>query len=380
MRIVHILRGKASPDTINGVNKVVHWMATYQARQGHKVEVWGLSASMTPPPHEREYNLRIFPMTRLRMTLGRELKAAMASLEPGTWVQFHSVFILEFPAISRQLRKRGFAYGVTPHGAYSPEVFKKNPWKKHIYFALREAKYLRGASLIQAIGETEIQNIQRIAPGVRVVLIPNAQESLPARTGAAPVNAERPLIGYCGRLATQQKGLDYLIEGFGTYKAKGGAGELWLIGDGEDRVQLERQATKSGAQTHIRFLGVKMGEERLDLIAGCDAFIHSSRWDVLPTSCLEAAALGKPLVVSRETNMAEYIERSEAGLVLDETSAAGVMRALERVQVLYGTNQLDQMGEKARLLMKKEFSWEEHASKFIAAAEEQIKSQSRIYH
>jgi hypothetical protein len=28
MRIIHSLLGKANPETLNGVNKVVHWMAT----------------------------------------------------------------------------------------------------------------------------------------------------------------------------------------------------------------------------------------------------------------------------------------------------------------------------------------------------------------
>lgn len=84
-------------------------------------------------------------------------------------------------------------------------------------------------------------------------------------------------------------------------------------------------------------------------------------------ACLEAAAMGKPLLVSRETNLAEYVERSGAGLVLDETSAAGVERALESVQRLYEGGQLQEMGEKARLLVETEFSWERNARSFVAA-------------
>ena len=95
-------------------------------------------------------------------------------------------------------------------------------------------------------------------------------------------------------------------------------------------------------------------------------------------ACLEAASLGKPLLVSQETNLAEYVEQSRAGLVLDETSAAGVARALERVDRLYENNQLLQMSKNALMLVEKEFSWDENASKFIAVAEEQIKSQSQV--
>lgn len=367
MRIVHIVVGKVNPDSLNGVSKVVHWMATSQLRQGRDVEVWGLTTSQTPSTRSREYRLRLFQRTRLRMTLGRDLKAALGSLEPGTWVHFHSVFAPEFPAIAQLLKRRGVAYSVTPHGGYTSGDLEKNRWKKRIYLAWREARYLRNAAWIQAIGASEIEDIRRITPGTRVVLIPNCQEPLPTCVSVAPANSEHPLIGYCGRLSTPQKGLDYLIDGFAAYKAQGGKGELWLIGDGGDRAKLENRAIQGGIQPSVRFLGEKHGEEKLRLMASVDAFIHSSRWEGLPMACLEAAALGTPLIVSRETNLSGYVERGEAGLVLNETSAAGVARALEQIQRLYEDNKLPRMGENARRLIETTFRWEENATSFVAA-------------
>jgi glycosyltransferase involved in cell wall biosynthesis len=349
------------------VNKIVHWMATSQVRLGHDVEVWGLAVSMTLPPHPREYDLRLFPMTTLRVTLSPEIKAAISELGPGTWVHFHCAYTLSLPAIALLLKKRGIAYGVTPHGLYASAGLRKSRWKKRLWIALREARYLRSAAWIQAIGVSEVQEILRIAPNARVVLIPNCQEPLPPRLCAVSAEVGRPLIGFCGQLNMQHKGLDLLIEGFAAYKEKGGAGELSLIGDGKDRARLERQAAKSAAASYVRFFGAKHGEEKFDLVASFDAFIHSSRWDVLPGACMEAAALGRPLLVSRETNLADYVEQSGAGLVLEETSAQGVARVLERVQRLYEAKQLEQMGENARALIEKEFRWEDNARSFVAA-------------
>jgi len=367
MRIVHILQGKANPESLNGVNKAVHWMATYQLRQGHDVEVWGLVSRMNLPPHSREYALRLFPVTQLRVTLGREIKAALRGLEPGTWVHFHSVFIPEYPTIAQLLKKRGLTYSISPHNGYTPGVFNKNPWKKRLYFILREAKYLRNAAWVHVLSETEARDVLRIAPKTRTVLISYGQELLTARADALSASAERPLIGFCGRLARHVKGLDYLLDGFLAYKAGGGSGDLWLIGDGEDRAELEKQVAESGVQSHVRFFGAKHGEEKLNLIAAFDVFIHCSRWEGLPTACLEAAALARPLLVSRETNLAGYVERSGAGLVLDETSAAGVEHALQIVQRLYEENRLQQMGDNSRLLADTEFRWENNASSFVAA-------------
>ncbi len=370
MRIVHIVVGRANPDSLNGVSKAVHWMATSQLRLGQGVEVWGIVHSEAP--RSRDYTLRQFPMTRLRVTLGRELKAAVSGLQPGTWVHFHSVFAPEFPAIAHQLSKHGIAYGITPHGGYTSGDLRKSRWKKRAYLAVREAQYVRNAAWIQAIGESEVEAIRRIAPAARVVLIPNCQEPIRLRVKAEIANSARPVFGYCGRLAAPQKGLDYLIDGFAAYKSAGGTGDLWLIGDGGDRAQLERQAVQRGVSGQVSFFGEKHGEEKLGLVASVDAFIHSSRWDGIPTACLEAAALQRPLLVSRETNLAEYVERSGSGLVLDETSAAGVARVLEHAQQLYEAGKLQQMGEKARALLEKEFRWEENARGFLKAVREAI--------
>jgi glycosyltransferase involved in cell wall biosynthesis len=366
MRIIHILQGKANPNTLNGVNRALHEAATYQARLGHAVEIWGLSASPSLPPHEREYTLRVFPMTRLRMTLSKELKAAIDQLDADTWVHFHSVFILEYPAIAARLKKRGMAYGITPHRGYAPGVLRKNPWRKRVYIALRERKYMRGAAWFQGIVKNESQDIRAIAPQARVVLIPSGQELLSAQPATLADPVERPLIGFCGRIDQHVKGLDYLLDGFAAFKAKGGKGELWLIGDGADRALVEARAAKLGAP-QVQFLGARLGEEKLGLIAGLDIFVLSSRWEGLPMGCLEAASLSVPLFVSRGTNLAEYVEESNAGVVLEENTAAGIERALDRIQQLYESRQLKPMGENARQLVQREFSWEENARGFVAA-------------
>jgi glycosyltransferase involved in cell wall biosynthesis len=368
VRIVHILFGKVNPDTLNGVSKLGHWMATYQYRLGHDVEVWGLARTMTLTPRPREYKMRLFPITRLRVTLGSEIKAALDQLEPGTWVHFHSVFCIEFSSIARALRNRGIHYGVTPHGGYSRGVMKKNPYEKRFYVALRERRYLAGASWVQATGLGEINDILAIAPIANVSLIVNGQETDLLKGIEVPqMDSKPPVIGYCGRLSIYQKGLDYLLPGFSAYKSKGGSGQLWLIGDDVDRPAVERMAAEGGFQNDVRFFGAMNGTAKLEVIANFDMFIHSSRWEGLPTACLEAASLGKPLLVSRETNLADYVERSGAGLVLDETSAAGVERVLARAHQLYDDNQLWEMGKKARALIEREFNWEENARNFVAA-------------
>lgn len=376
MRIVHIVVGKVNPESMNGVSRAVHAMATWQHRQGHCVEVWGLADSTDLTPRPREYTMRVFKRSRLRFGLNRALQSSVDQLATDDWMQFHSGFTPEFVTISRQLRRRGISYGITPHGGYAGGVFSKNPLKKKIYFALFESSFLEGARWVHTAGESEVEDLRRLVPQMRTVTIPLGQEPIPVPdplpefTAGLPERPQRPLIGYCGRLTMHVKGLDLLIRGFSAYKARGGKGDLWMIGDGEDRAALEAMAAQGGASHHIKFFGARFGQEKFDLVAGVDAFIHTSRWESMSLSCLEAAAMGRPLVLSPDINLAAYVKQSNAGLLLDETSAAGVERALERVQELYAEEKLRELGENGRRLIEREFSWEESATRFLAAVQE----------
>ena len=58
-RIIHILPGKANPNTQNGVNKVVDALATEQTRLGLNVCVMGV-ASNTEKRHNPIYGYQLF--------------------------------------------------------------------------------------------------------------------------------------------------------------------------------------------------------------------------------------------------------------------------------------------------------------------------------
>lgn len=331
MKVIHLLLGKANPNTMNGVNKVVHHLATEQHRAGHEVEVWGLTRTWRESPeHQREYSLRLFPTTKSRFLLAPTFVSSLRSLVAGTWVQFHSVFIPEFAAVSRILNARGIAYGVTPHGGYSHHVLAKDRLKKASYVAVVERGVHRRAKLLHAIGASEVQDIHRIVPDAPVVLVANGQELLEVDTLQPRDNVaeERPIFAFCGRLASEHKGLDLLLEGFSEYLRTSGSGTLWLIGDGSDRGALEGLASRLGINRRVVFHGPRFGNEKLGVLASSDAFMHTSRWDGVPTAVLEAAAVGLPLLVSRETNLADAVEEFEAGSVLTENTPREIAAAM----------------------------------------------------
>jgi glycosyltransferase involved in cell wall biosynthesis len=369
MRIVHILLGKANPDSMNGVNKVVHHVATEQRRSGHDSQVWGLSSSWrTPARHAHEYPLRLYPVTRLRFTLAPGLARDLAGLGAGSWVHLHSVFIPEFRAVSASLRRHGLPFGVTPHGGYAPQIFARRPFVKGAYFRLVEATILRRAALVHAIGATEVEDLHRLVPGINVVLVPNGQQPLELDgIEPAPTPDGRPIVSYCGRLTIDHKGLDLLVAGFAEYVRAGGHGTLWLIGDGPDRGALRSAVAALGIADRVVFHGAHFGGAKMRLLVASDVFIHTSRWDVVPTAVLEAAALGLPLIVSRETNLGDAVEGSGAGTVLPVTTPEAIARALHDFEAAAHSGRSGAMGQRARRMVDVEFSWSRIADSLVDA-------------
>src|SRR5271155_4876260 len=188
MRFVHILIGSADPRTVNGVNKVVHWLATTQKQMGLASEIWALMSNGAASTHEHIYSMRFFKRTKSRFLLTRELCSALKQLPSDTWVQLHSVYIPELTAIARLLRKRGIVYGVTTHGGYLTLYFDPSRAlriKKRIFSTLWENWMLHHAAMIHVIGATELDDLRRRAPHQKMVMIPNgyAREQLATQTG-----------------------------------------------------------------------------------------------------------------------------------------------------------------------------------------------------
>ncbi|NQY35905.1 MAG: glycosyltransferase family 4 protein [Alteromonadaceae bacterium] len=360
MKIIHILKGKANPNTMNGVNKVVHNLATEQQLLGYDVEVWGITATPDNIKHTHDYTLRLFSATKLRFLLSPLLLNALKSLaNDNVVVHLHSVFLPELFSVSQQLKKNSTPWVLSPHSGYNPNSMKKNKWLKFLYMNLFEKKLISGATKVHAIGSSEINDIENLVSDVDVVLIPNGQSLDDVNSTDIPCDKiiERPIFGFCGRLAKEHKGLDLLIDGFLQYKAKGGKGELWLIGDGPDKQELFTKSDMSGHSESIKFLGKMFGNDKFATLKQMDVFVHTSRWEGMPIAVLEAFALGKPVLISEATNMASYVKSNKNGIVLTENNSKIIEKSMFELFELFETNELEDIGKNSIKVINEYLNW-----------------------
>ena len=358
MEIVHIILGKANPNRMNGVNKVVNSLATYQAELGYKVSVWGITKNPVHDYPVRNYDTILFKETS-KFFIPKGIKEAISSKGSETIFHFHGGFISQFVLIAKFILKRKLQYVFTPHGSYNTVAMERSNWKKKLYITFFEKALVENAKSIHFIGKSEISGAQQLFQLKNYELVPNGQN---AEEVEIPTNSKKenkiPIFGFCGRLDIKTKGLDILLKGFAKYLDNNGReGELWLIGDGGERGELEGLAQNLNIMSQVKFLGSLYGKEKIEKMNQLDYFMLTSRNEGLPGVVLEASVLGVPCIVSEETNMGEYISQNEAGITLSKNHPSAVADAMQMASCLKDVGIIKHFQKNAISMVENQFNW-----------------------
>ena len=93
--------------------------------------------------------------------------------------------------------------------------------------------------------------------------------------------------------------------------------ELWIVGDGSLRPELERVARDSSVRDRIRFLGRVSPERKQELLGQCRCLALPSRGEGFGLVYLEAMRVGRPCLVSTVDSGREVVDPPEAGLAVN---------------------------------------------------------------
>ena len=356
MDIIHLVLGKANPERMNGVNKVVNNLATVQSQLGEKVLLWGITPDPTHNYPERPYVTRLFKTWKNKLRVSMEMREAIEAIKQPTVFHIHGGFIPEFYAISKVLASRNIPFVYLTHGAYNQVAIRRSYFKKTIYFHLFERAILKRAKSIQLVGKSEFDALRDALAADKKILIPNGHE-LSNFQYDFDKNHDGLQFGYLGRITLKEKGLDLLLNGFARYKLQGGKGKLVLIGDGPDRNKCQQLCHDLKIEQSVTFAGGKFGREKDGLLQHLDAFFLTSRNEGLPGVVLEAAGFSVPAVVSTATNMGQYVEAFHSGIHLRENSAVAIAEAMQAVEKAHQDGTLKKWGANARKMVQEAFNW-----------------------
>ena len=135
-------------------------------------------------------------------------------------------------------------------------------------------------------------------------------------------------VGWIGRM-TAVKRTDDVLVAFKQLRANGVDAVLCLVGDGPDRVGLERRAQELGVARHTLFLGYQ--EDVAQFYAAFDTLILPSGNEGTPVSAIEALAAGRPVVATRVGGVPDVVRDGQDGFLVEAGATDDLADRLERL-------------------------------------------------
>lgn len=130
-----------------------------------------------------------------------------------------------------------------------------------------------------------------------------------------------------GRMYSQ-KGYDRLLQAHKRLRDEGYDFDLWILGDGPQRPDLEAYISHNGLEDSVSLHGFQSNP--YPFIAAADIVVCSSRYEGFSTVVTEALILGKPVVTTECSGMRELLGDSEYGLIT-ENSTEGIYLGLKKL-------------------------------------------------
>lgn len=222
---------------------------------------------------------------------------------------------------------------------------------------------LKNANKVIAISEEAKSFIEKLCPNIHCHIIHRGFDTstvdLIAEDSKNPKKQNIVRLLYIGRLV-RGKGVHVLFEALKNVQEKNW--ELFIVGDGPERVSLERLAEDFSRNT-IRFFGEKNWEEGISLLKTADIFINPSFTEGLPTTLAEAALCGKASIATDAGGTKELFTKASKHLLIPIHNP--IILAEKISQLIKDPSQRDIIGKNLKHHIEKEFSWDTSTEKFL---------------
>lgn len=170
---------------------------------------------------------------------------------------------------------------------------------------------------------------------------------------------DRPVILTVGRLQ-KRKGHDHLILALSAIRQQISDVLYAIVGDGEERRELEVLVRREGLTGHVQFLGEVSDDDLVSCYQQCDLFVLPNRQvgqdiEGFGMVLLEAQACGKPVVAGVSGGTAETMSEPQTGRVIPCDTPEFLAQTVS--ELLGDPSRRRQMGEAAREWAVENFDW-----------------------
>lgn len=268
---------------------------------------------------------------------------------------YHGVYFTDYIKISKKVKK--IPYIILPHGSLTKFAQKKSFIKKKIGNFLIFNKFIRNASCIHFLTDSErIRSIIKM----KNFVIPNGIET---REEFNIKKKRNNSIVFIGRKDIYIKGIDYLLNEIMNNKNELYNLKIFLYGP-------DRRGANSYINKFIKKYNLEKilynedsihGEDKFLILSEALATILTSRTEGHPTVLLESLSVGTPIIASVGTGMDKFIDKYNCGWHFQnkKNELSNILKEINNVGIDYEKN------TNSRICSLEEFNWDDITLKTI---------------
>ncbi|MEQ8384229.1 MAG: glycosyltransferase family 4 protein [Coleofasciculus sp. A1-SPW-01] len=148
--------------------------------------------------------------------------------------------------------------------------------------------------------------------------------------------------------------------------------DLTIVGDGSEKVLLEKLVQKLGLNDIVQFIGWVSQSQTLDYYRQADIFCFPSIREFGGAVVLEAMANGLPCIVANYGGIGEYVTE-ETGFKIEPISPEHLTQELtHKIQILVEDDQLRESMSVKSIERARQFTWERKAIELVKIYEQMI--------
>ena len=272
-------------------------------------------------------------------------------------------------------RKNNIPYIVQAHGSVLP--FFQKEGLKNLFDKVFGFKILHNASCVFAL--TEVEKEQYLKMGVdedKIEIVPlginlEEYENLPAYgkfRSKFNIDENDKLILFVGRIH-EIKGLGLLIDAFndlinqdseensleGNSEDNSHSIKLAIVGPDDGYLtELEDKIEEYSLEENVIITGPLYNEEKQEALVDCDLFVMPSKYESFTTSGLEAMACSKPLVLTKNNHIHDWVD-GNVGIACEDNKDS-LREAIEKV--LFDEELSQIFAENGNKLIKEKYNWD----------------------
>ena len=269
-------------------------------------------------------------------------------------------------------RKNNIPYVVQAHGSVLP--FFQKEGLKNLFDKVFGFKILHNASCVFAL--TEVEKEQYLKMGVdedKIEIVPlginlEEYENLPVHGNFRSkfnIDEKDKLILFVGRIH-EIKGLGLLIDSFNDlinqHNEKNSLEgidnssiKLAIVGpDDGYLVKLQDKINEYSLEDNVIIPGPLYNEEKQEALVDCDLFVMPSKYESFTTSGLEAMACSKPLVLTKNNHIHDWVD-GNVGIACEDNRDS-LREAIEKV--LFDEELALIFTRNGQKLIKEKYNWD----------------------